>query len=262
MKCLGSSINSTKSNASGSEKNKTMMREGKGYLYLIPCATHPDCPEHLLPKKTLEAFEALTVFVVENIRSARRYIRKVFPKKEITSIVFFSLDPRDAHTGNEWISHCLQGMDVGLISEAGSPSIADPGYKVVAQAHAHGIRVTPLVGPCFITLALSSSGLYGQNFRFWGYLPVEKSSLKQAVQAMEESSGKWHQTQIFIETPYRNQRLWEVLLASTRPETRIAICTHLTLDDGFSSCKTSGAWKKEPMPEFHKKPTVFLIQTK
>lgn len=231
-------------------------------LYLIPCATHLENPKSFLPESTSKCIERVEIFIVENVRSARRYIRRIFPSKSIDSLIWIPINKKGKTEDITWIKLCKEEKkNIGLLSEAGSPCIADPGYTVVALAHKNAIEVIPLVGPCFITLALSSSGLYGQAFSFVGYLPIPPKQLASSIQALERTSRRLKQTQIFIETPYRNFRTWKALLENTSPQTRISICTNLTLERGFSLCKTSQEWQKLDTPDFDRKPTVFLIQT-
>jgi 16S rRNA (cytidine1402-2'-O)-methyltransferase len=153
----------------------------------------------------------------------------------------------------------LAGNDVGMMSEAGCPGIADPGAKLAALAHQKGIRVTPLVGPSSILLSLMASGFNGQRFTFLGYLPADKAARVQRLKEIEKQSQKYNETQIFIETPYRNQHLLADILAHAHPETKLCIACNISLEDELIISRSIKAWKQQPLPDLHKKPTVFLL---
>jgi 16S rRNA (cytidine1402-2'-O)-methyltransferase len=194
------------------------------------------------------------------LRTARRYLKLLDKEKDIDHSSFFILDK---HTGaDEFISFLKpieEGHDVGILSEAGCPGVADPGAEIVKLAHQKNITVVPLTGPSSLLLALMASGLNGQNFAFNGYLPIDKSERAKAIKHLETKSIKENQTQIFIEAPYRNDALAREIIKNARPTTRLCIACDLTLPDAFIKTLPVAQWKKK-LPDLHKKPTVFLFQ--
>ena len=202
----------------------------------------------------------LRYFIVENIRTARRYLRLLDSKMDIDNSVFFVLDK---HTGPtefaSFLAPIAEGHDIGVISEAGCPGVADPGAEIVKIAHQKGIEVMPLVGPSSILLALMGSGMNGQNFAFKGYLPIDKIERAKVIKQLETRSAKEKQTQLFIEAPYRNNALAKDLLKLCRPETLLCIACHVTLPDEYIVTRPISEWKGK-LPDMHKKPTMFLIQ--
>jgi 16S rRNA (cytidine1402-2'-O)-methyltransferase len=232
----------------------------KGTLYLIPVTLGDDAYEGVLADAVVNVARGLDIFVVENEKSARRFLGAIKTHKPVRELELLTLNE---HTLDKEIAALLApllaGKDVGIMSEAGCPGIADPGAKLVALAHRHDIKVKPLVGPSSILLALIGSGLDGQRFSFLGYLPTEKSARILRLKEVENRSRKADETQIFIETPYRNQHLFEDILANCQPHSRLCVATNLTLDNEQIKTKSISEWKKSAAPELHKNPTVFLL---
>jgi 16S rRNA (cytidine1402-2'-O)-methyltransferase len=231
-----------------------------GTLYLIPVPLGPTEPAAVLPSPVLERVRSLGHFVAENAKSARAFLKACAIERPLQEIHIAELNE---HTRPAEISALLApllaGMDVGLVSEAGCPAVADPGAALVALAQQHAIRVVPLVGPSSLLLALMASGLDGQRFAFHGYLPARDAERAQALRQLEGESRKLRQTQIFIETPYRNRALFEILLKTCQPATRLAVATELTLPGESVRTLTIAAWRKSRAPELERRPTVFLL---
>lgn len=231
-----------------------------GTLYLIPVTLGDDAIGKALPPDVVSITQKLDTFVVENEKTARRFLGAIKTAKPIRELTLLTLNE---HTMEKelpaLLTPLLEGKDVGLMSEAGCPGVADPGAQLVALAHRKGIRVAPLVGPSSILLALMASGLDGQRFSFVGYLPSEKAARVQKLREIEQASRKNHETQIFIETPYRNQHLLEDILATSHPETRLCVACDISLDSEHIASKPVRLWKSEALPDLHKKPTVFLL---
>ena len=234
-----------------------MMEKGK--LYLIPSPLGENAPEEVIPAPVLETLQGLKTFVVEEVRTVRRYLSKAGLKGRISELEFFELNE---HTDNATIESYIRlfdgGNDVGLISEAGLPAVADPGAQLVALAHRCGIKVIPAVGPSSLMLALMASGLNGQSFAFCGYLPVKPDDRKSRLKAMEKHSSSFHQTQIFIETPYRNDAMFQDILSVCGGHTRLCVAADLTLPDAYIMTKTVSEWKQSPIV-IGKRPCVFLL---
>lgn len=232
-----------------------------GTLYLIPVTLGDDNHESVLPVDVLNTARRLEYFVVEDEKSARRFLGSI---KTIKPVRELELRTLNEHTQDKEIpallAPLLTGLDIGLMSEAGCPGIADPGAKLVALAHQKGMAVKPLVGPSSILLALIASGLDGQRFSFLGYLPSEKSARVQRLREIERHSANAMETQIFIETPYRNQHLFDDILTVCQPTTRFCVASNLTLASEQVRMRTVSQWKKEVVPELHRQPTVFLLQ--
>lgn len=232
----------------------------KGKLYLVPSPLGDNAPEEVIPGPVLEILGRIGTFVVEETRTARRYLSKAGLKGHIDGLEFHELNE---HTSREEIEGYLSlfdgGNDVALISEAGLPAVADPGTQLVALAHRHGISVIPLVGPSSLMLALMSSGLNGQSFAFCGYLPAKRDERRLKLKSIEKTSSASGQTQIFIETPYRNDSMMEDILSVCRPETRLCIAADITLPDAFIRTASVGEWKKSGVT-IGKRPCVFIIQ--
>ena len=230
----------------------------KGTLYLIPSPLGENEPREVLPEAVLERARQLKTFVVEEVRTARRYLSKAGLKGHIEELRFFTLNE---HTRPEEVEELLAIFDegdAGLITEAGLPAVADPGAQLVALCHRHGIKVVPLVGPSSLMLALMASGLDGQSFAFAGYLPAKTEERRRAIHAVEKRSAELRQTQIFIETPYRNDALMKDLVEACRPTTRICIAADITLPDETILTKTAAEWRKA-LPAIGKRPCVFLL---
>lgn len=232
----------------------------RGTLYLIPVTLGNEAYEDVLPAEVVNIARTLETFVVENERSARRFLGSIKNIKPVRELELLSLNE---HTSEKDIpallAPLLAGKDVGVMSEAGCPGIADPGAKLVALAHRHGIRVKPLVGPSSILLALIGSGLDGQRFSFLGYLPAEKSARILKLKEIEKRSSGANETQIFIETPYRNQHLFEDIIANCQPHSMLCVATNLTLESESIQTKPIAEWKKALTPDLNRQPTVFLI---
>ncbi|AXT50137.1 SAM-dependent methyltransferase [Aquimarina sp. BL5] len=232
----------------------------KGKLYLIPTRLGDDVPLEVLPISIKKVLEQVNHYIVENEKPARRFIKKVSPSKSQRSLIIHSVNKyTDASEIPNYLAPCLNGESIGLLSDAGCPGIADPGAEVVRLAHEKGIQVTPLVGPSSIFLAMMSSGMNGQNFCFNGYLPIDKSERKSTIKSLEKNSLEKNQAQIFIETPYRNDKMLADLITILNPNTRLCIASDITLTTEYIVTKTVGEWKNEEI-ELHKKPTIFIIQ--
>ena len=227
-------------------------------MFLIPSPLGEYEPSLVIPAGTLEVLKGLKVFVVEQTRTARRYLSAAGLKGQISGLEFHELNEHTLPAEVEALLALFDSGDVGLISEAGLPAVADPGAALVALCHLHGIAVVPLAGPSSLMLALMASGLDGQSFAFRGYLPAKTDERRAAVRRCEKDSAALHQTQLFIETPYRNDSLLKDLLECLSPSTRLCIAANLTLPDAFiKTCKVS-QWKKQ-IPLIGKRPCVFLI---
>lgn len=231
-----------------------------GTLYFIPVTLGDDNLARALPPDVISIAQKLEIFVVENEKTARRFLGLMRTQKPVREL---TLNTLNEHTDDKAVpallAPLLAGKDVGLMSEAGCPGIADPGAKLAALAHQKGIRVRPLVGPSSILLSLMASGFNGQRFTFLGYLPADKAARIQRLKEIEKLSQKSNETQIFIETPYRNQHLLDDMLASCQPETRLCIACNISMDDEYIVTKRVKDWKQSSLPDLHKKPTVFLL---
>ena len=237
------------------------MNQGK--LYLIPTIIGEGTEEKTLPNFVKDKIIDIDIFIAENIRTSRRFIKKIHSEKDIESTLFYSYGKHDKlNLEEEFLPHIYQGKDVGIISEAGVPCVADPGSKIVDFAHKFQIEVVPLVGPSSILLSLMSSGLNGQNFAFIGYLPIDKAERIRKIKDLEMISRKTKQTQIFMETPYRNVQLFESILKVCSKNTKLCIATNITLDSENIKTKTIEEWKLSNHPKVHKSPTIFLIHAK
>lgn len=232
----------------------------KGILYLIPSTLGVDSPVSIIPAGNVEVIENLDQFIVEDVRTARRFLKKILPGINIDSLTFHILNE---HTRPEEISSLLdpllEGRDMGLLSEAGLPCVADPGAQLAGHAHENGIKVVPLSGPSSIFLALMASGFNGQNFAFSGYLPIDNKERITKIKELESLVYQHDQTQIFIETPYRNRQLMEALLETCHPQSRICLAVDLTLPGELVLTRTVQEWKRTKSPDIHKRPAVFLL---
>lgn len=231
----------------------------KGKLYLIPSPLGDYDPEVVIPAPTLDLLQRIGCYVVEEVRTARRYLSRAGLKGHIQELEFHELNEHTSAAEVERLVALFEdGRDVGLISEAGLPAVADPGSALVALCHRHGIEVVPQVGPSSLMMALMASGLNGQSFTFCGYLPAKTEERRSAIKSIEKTSQSKRQTQIFIETPYRNDAMFSDLLQSCRPSTRICIAADITMPDEFIRTKTVAEWKNEN-PIIGKRPCVFLM---
>lgn len=231
----------------------------KGKLYLIPSPLGENDPEEVIPVPVLKSLTGFRTFVVEEIRTARRYLSRAGLKGRIGELEFHELNEHtDQSTIEGYLKLFEDGNDVALISEAGLPAVADPGAQLVALAHRHGIEVIPTVGPSSLMLALMASGLNGQSFAFCGYIPAKTDERKARLKTLEKVSGQLKQTQIIIETPYRNDSLFADMISICSPSTRICVAANITMPDAFIKTKTAGEWKKQGLV-IGKRPCVFLI---
>ena len=230
----------------------------KGTLYLIPSPLGENDLAEVLPDSVLERARSIGTFVVEEVRTARRYLSKAGLKGHIDELRFFTLNEHTAPGEVEELLGLFDEGDVGLISEAGLPAVADPGAQLVALCHSRDIRVVPLVGPSSLMLALMASGLNGQSFAFCGYLPAKPEERRKAIRAAEKRSAELSQTQIFIETPYRNDAFLKDLAEVCHPSTQITMAADITLPSETIATKTAAQWRKA-LPSIGKRPCVFLI---
>lgn len=235
-----------------------------GTLYLIPVTLGGDNISDLLPKslppEVIATAQKLTHFVVETEKPARQFLSAIKTAKPVREL-FFSL--LNEHTQDKELNALLTpifaGHDVGLMSDAGCPGVADPGAKLVDLAHKKGVKVVPFVGPSSILLSLMASGLNGQSFAFLGYLPVDKAARIAKLKEIEKRSLTHKETQIFIETPYRNQQMLEAILSTCNGNTRLCVACHVSLPDEMIVTERISEWKQTALPDLNKKPTVFLL---
>lgn len=238
------------------QKGKEM---DKPSLYLIPVTLGDSPLRRVLPEYNVQIVSTLKFFIVENVREARRFLKKCNRNIDIDTLTFFELNEHtDRNIIRPFLDPLRQGNDMGLISDAGCPAVADPGADIVAIAQNEGFKVVPLVGPSSLLMALMASGFNGQRFAFNGYLPVEAGERAKKLKQMESRAYQEDQTQIFIETPYRNQKLVEDILLHCRPQTRLCIAMNISLDDEFIITKSVKAWKNH-LPDMHKRCCVFLL---
>jgi len=229
-------------------------------LYLIPTLLADDTADGVLPPTIRETIAQTDAFFVENVRTARRFITSLKTGRIIDETTFFDLtkDTPPAETRKQIQELTERKRNAGVLSEAGCPGVADPGSVVVGMAHSLGWRVEPLVGPSSILLALMASGMSGQSFVFHGYLPIEKQDRVRTLRHLEKEAQQKQQTQIFMETPYRNDALFADILASCQAETRLCVACNLTAPDAFVRTRSVREWKTQ-VPDLRKKPTVFLL---
>ncbi|NNE77669.1 MAG: SAM-dependent methyltransferase [Pricia sp.] len=235
-------------------------RNEPGKLYLIPTTLGDTEPLEVLPISIKRAVENIDHYVVENEKSARRFIKKISPRKSQPSLQIKILNKyTEVEEIPTLLNPCLEGYHLGILSEAGCPGIADPGTDVVKIAHQKNIQVVPLVGPSSLILALMASGMNGQNFTFNGYLPIDVSERKAAIRRLEKTSRDAKQSQLFIETPYRNDKLFAELVKTLHPDTRLCLACDITLPTEFIATKTVQEWKNSTL-ELHKRPTLFILE--
>jgi 16S rRNA (cytidine1402-2'-O)-methyltransferase len=231
----------------------------KGKLYLIPTTLGESNAEEVLPQLVKRVIETVDHYIVENEKTARKSIRAVFPEKVQSSLLLSTLNKHtDISEHNEMLQPCLNGINIGLMSEAGCPGVADPGAAIVKLAHEKGIQVVPLVGPSSILLAMMASGMNGQSFAFNGYLPIDKSEKKSALKNFEKLSQDKNQSQLFIETPYRNNKLMEDLLQTLHPNTHLCIAADITLPTEYIKTFRVSEWKRVKV-DLHNRPTIFIL---
>ncbi len=230
-----------------------------GTLYLLPSLLGGEHTSHVLPALNHEVMARLEHYIVEDLRSARRFLRKAGYSKDFDTIHFGVLNEHtESLHFDTLMTPLLAGHDVGLLSDAGVPCLADPGAEVVKRAQRKGIPVKPLTGPSSVTLALMASGFNGQNFTFHGYLPRKQNEREAKLLSLERDAYKLNQTQIFIETPYRNLQMIESTLKVCRPETLLCVACDITLPEESVITRSVKQWKSAPLP-YHKKPAVFLL---
>ncbi|MBP1840236.1 SAM-dependent methyltransferase [Formosa algae] len=235
------------------------MKSSLGKLYLIPTTLGDNEPLEVLPISVKTIIENTTVFIVENEKTARRFIKRISPDTVQSDLKMFHLNKfTESSDLPSFLEPCLAGTNVGLLSEAGCPSVADPGSDVVKIAHEQGVQVVPLVGPSSILLALMSSGMNGQGFSFNGYLPIDKSERKQELKRLERLSFDHNQSQIFIETPYRNNKMLEDLSNTLGKNTMVCVACDITLPTEFIKTKPASEWSKNT-EDLHKRPSIFII---
>ena len=226
-------------------------------VYLIPAPLDEESVQ-VIPAYVLEAVKQCNVFFVENDRTARRYLKKLDKTLVIDDYDWIVIHKAEAQVKNQLMQKLKAGKTIGIISEAGCPGIADPGQILVETAHQQGATIKPLVGPSSILLALMGSGMNGQQFSFVGYLPIEEPNRKRKLNQLEELSARQQSTQVFIETPYRNNQLLETILKTCKPQTRICIAANLTAVNEVIQTKTVAEWKKQ-IPDLHKIPVIFCL---
>jgi 16S rRNA (cytidine1402-2'-O)-methyltransferase len=235
------------------------MNQSFGKLYLIPTRLGDNPPLEVLPISIKKVLEEVDDYIVENEKTARRFIKRVTPNKKQSSLHLKLLNKYTQDDElNDYLNPCKEGKSMGLLSEAGCPAIADPGSDIVKIAHQSGIRVVPLVGPSSIILALMSSGMNGQGFTFNGYLPIDKDERKIMLKQLERISFELNQTQIFIETPYRNNKMLEDICIHLHPNTRVCVACDLTLPTEYIKTTTVNDWKHIKV-DLHKRPAIFII---
>jgi len=233
----------------------------KSVVYLIPSVLHEGAIE-TIPAYVVDAVRQCQVFFVENERTARRYLKSIWKEMVIDNYTWVLIDKADTNTTlTSFRSFLKEEKNIGIISEAGCPGVADPGQLLAEAAHAKGAMVKPLVGPSSILLALMASGMNGQQFQFVGYLPIDVAQRRKAIMDLEAESAKKKCTQIFIETPYRNNQLLETLIKTGRPTTQLCIAADITAPTEYIHTKTLGEWKKQA-PDLHKRPAIFCLLAK
>lgn len=233
-----------------------------GSIYLIPTTLGDTPPLSVLPETVKKTVSSIKYFIVEREKTARHFIKKLCPEIDQSTLHFFLIDK---HTPEKNYQHyfnvCAEGQDIGVISEAGMPAIADPGSKIVAIAHQKNLRVIPLVGPSSIFMALMASGLNGQQFAFHGYLPKDETARKSKLKQLEKLSFEQNQAQIFIETPFRNLKMFDSLIKYLSDNTLLCIAVDITLPNEYIATKSIYQWKKEK-PDINKRPAIFIIENK
>ncbi|HET8737968.1 MAG TPA: SAM-dependent methyltransferase [Pricia sp.] len=233
--------------------------DSTGTLYLIPTTLGDNEPLEVLPISIKQAIERIDHYIVENEKSARRFIKKISSGKSQPGLRISVLNKfTEAEEMPSFLKPCQEGHDIGILSEAGCPGVADPGAEVIRIAHEKGIRVAPLVGPSSIIMALMASGMNGQNFAFTGYLPIDSRERKNAIKNLEKISRDTGQSQLFMETPYRNDGLLDELAKVLRPNTRLCVACDITMHSEYIATKTAAQWKKTKV-ELHRRPAIFIV---
>lgn len=230
-----------------------------GKLYLIPATLGESSYEAIFPNFNKELILSIDTFIIEDLRSARRFLKSLKYPGNFDNVNFYLLNEHtEPEETSQYLDDIIEGKDVGILSEAGMPCIADPGNVIVQMAHRKEIDVVPLIGPSSIFLSLAASGFNGQNFSFLGYIPINPNERSNYLKEIEKKVWKLNQTQIFIEAPYRNLKLFESIVQSCSPNTMLCIACDITLGTEFIRTKSIAEWKKIK-PDIHKRPTVFLL---
>jgi 16S rRNA (cytidine1402-2'-O)-methyltransferase len=230
-----------------------------GKLYLIPTTLGEMNPEDVMPQTIKRSIDFIDDYIVENDKTARKFIKSIAPDKKQAELRLSLLNKHtEVADYQNMIQPLLEGRNVGLMSEAGCPGVADPGAVIVKLAHEKGIQVVPLVGPSSILLAIMASGMNGQSFTFNGYLPIDANEKKSTLKQLERISFEKNQSQLFIETPYRNNKIFEDMLATLQPSTHICVACDITLPTEFIKTLTVNDWKKNKV-DLHKRPCIFII---
>lgn len=231
-----------------------------GKLYLIPVGLGDSNPEHVFPSENSKIINSIDHFIVENEKTARRFIKHILPEKSQQSLQLYPLNKfTDPIEIPQYLDAAINGLNIGLMSEAGCPGVADPGAEVVKLAHQFNLQVVPLIGPSSILLAMMASGMNGQSFTFHGYLPIDKKERKNELKNLERISVEKNQAQIFIETPYRNTKFLQDLVEILHPETLICVACDLSLPSQFIKTASAQEWEKIKT-DLHKRPAIFIIQ--
>ena len=239
---------------------KTLKKEMKGKLYLIPNTLGEGDVNSVFPSTNVEVLRKIKHYIVEDVRTIRRFLKKMDKDIDIDSLTFYTLNKHtDEKEIGSYLKPLMEGNDVGVISEAGCPAVADPGASVVKLAQEKDIKVVPLVGPSSILLGLMASGFNGQSFAFVGYLPIEDANRTKAIKKLETRAKTESQSQIFIETPYRNMKMLSQLLSTCQGSTRICVACDITLETEYIKSKTVAEWKKTELPDLNKRPCIFII---
>jgi len=234
------------------------MPAGKLYLLPVPLGDDAD-PKDVLPETVARSIEFIDYYIVENEKTARKFIKAILPTKKQPDLKLSILNKHTLASEHvAFIQPCMEGKNVGLMSEAGCPGVADPGAAIVKLAHDKGIQVVPLVGPSSILLAMMASGMNGQSFAFNGYLPIDKSDKRATLKNYEKLSQEKGQSQLFIETPFRNNRMLDDLLSMLQPNTHLCIAADITLPTELIKTRTVAQWKKE-QPDLYNRPAIFIV---
>jgi len=230
-----------------------------GKLYLIPVTLGDTKPLDVMPQQVQSLIASIDEYIVENEKTARRFIKEIYPQKSQPSLI---LHPLNKHTDPieipSYLDACISGKNIGLMSEAGVPGVADPGSEVVRIAHEKGIQVVPLVGPSSILMAVMASGMNGQNFAFNGYLPIDQKERRNELKRLERISKDYNQSQLFIETPYRNGKMLDEICNTLQPSTHLCIACDITLPTEFIKTQPIHDWKRTTI-DLHKRPAIFII---
>lgn len=229
---------------------------------MIPCPIwEQGSVADVTPVANMQVINSLDYFIVENVRSARRFLSKAGVERAIDELEFVELNEHTVHQADveSMLKPIIAGRSAGVISEAGVPGVADPGAAIVSLAHKHGIRVVPLVGPSSILLAMMASGQNGQSFAFVGYLPVKEPDRTRSIRNLERRAMQEHQAQLFIEAPYRNRKLFETLLHTLSPKTKLTVATDITSPEESILTLAVEEWQRRGMPSFDKRPTIFIL---